>query len=214
MSKAEFDRVLTGIGARLRALRRERKATLIDLSLDTGISPSMLSRLESGRRRPTLDVLLLLAHAHRLSLDALVDTPIRDGHFARSRPSTHNGMTVVRLTDRPGGLQAYKITVPFREMAEENGGDLRGGLDHMAADPYQRTHPGHNWLCVLSGRLRIRLGSRDLTLGPGEVADFDTRAPHWYASADPGPAEILCIVGAQGEHVQVRVRSARTDPSR
>ena len=212
MSEGEFDSVLTGIGGRLRALRRERKATLVDLSLDTGISPSMLSRLESGQRRPTLDVLLLLARAHQLSLDELVSAPIRYSHFARARPSGHNGMTVARLTDHSGGLQAYKIIVPFREAPEDDGGDLRNKLNQAADDPHQRTHQGRNWLCVLSGRLRIRLGNRDLTLDPGEVADFDTRTPHWYASADPRPAEILCVVGTQSEHVQVRIRSTGTGP--
>jgi transcriptional regulator with XRE-family HTH domain len=60
----ELDQILTGVGPRLRALRRQRGTTLADLSADTGISVSTLSRLESGQRRPNLELLLPLARAY------------------------------------------------------------------------------------------------------------------------------------------------------
>lgn len=67
--------VLTAVGPRLRALRRQRGTTLAQLSEATGISLSTLSRLESGQRRPTLELLLPLARAHRVALDELVGAP-------------------------------------------------------------------------------------------------------------------------------------------
>src|SRR3712207_5634416 len=69
------DAVLTGVGPRLRALRQQRRLTLTQLSEETGVSVSTLSRLESGQRRPTLELLLPLARAHRVPLDELVDAP-------------------------------------------------------------------------------------------------------------------------------------------
>jgi quercetin dioxygenase-like cupin family protein len=71
--------------------------------------------------------------------------------------------------------------------------------------PQPRTHEGYEWLYVLSGRLRLVLGSRDLLLGPGEVVEFDTRAPHWVSNPGPEPAEVLAIFGPQGERMHVRV---------
>lgn len=76
----EFGDTLRGVGTRLRQLRLERDATLADLAAETGISVSTLSRLESGQRRPTLELLLPLARAHRVALDELVDAP---------KPATH-----------------------------------------------------------------------------------------------------------------------------
>jgi len=68
-------------------------------------------------------------------------------------------------------------------------------------------HEGYDWLYVLSGRLRLLLGEHDLTLTAGEAAEFDTRTtPHWFTSAGPGPAELLCQFGPGGERLHLRAR--------
>ena len=179
---------LAAVGPRLRALRQQRGATLRDLSEETGISVSTLSRLESGQRRPTLDQLLPLARAHRVSLDELVDAPATGDPRVQLRPVRRHGRTYLPLTRRPGGLQAYKIVYPASP----------------AEVPDQRTHEGYEWLYVLSGRLRLALGDRDLLLGPGEVVEFDTRVPHWLGNPGPHPCEVLALFGPQGERMHVR----------
>jgi transcriptional regulator with XRE-family HTH domain len=181
---------LEKVGPRLRQLRLERDATLADLSDETGISVSTLSRLESGRRRPSLELLLPLAKAHRVALDDLVDAPETGDPRVRLRPVVRHGRTFLPLTRRPGGLQAFKQVLP----AEPD------------ARPVLQTHEGYEWLYVLSGRLRLLLGSRDLLLAPGEVAEFDTRTPHWIGNPGPEPAEALALYGPQGERMHVRAR--------
>src|SRR3954447_25616574 len=109
-----LESVLQSVGPRLRSLRQDRGATLAQLSEATGISVSTLSRLESGRRRPTLELLLLLARAHQVQLDELVDAPATGAPRVHARPFQRHGMTVLPLTRRPGGLQAYKIVIPVR----------------------------------------------------------------------------------------------------
>jgi quercetin dioxygenase-like cupin family protein len=74
--------------------------------------------------------------------------------------------------------------------------------------PQLQTHEGYEWLYVLSGRLRLVLGTRDLVLTPGEVAEFDTRTPHWVGNPGPEPAEALALFGPQGERMHVRARSS------
>ena len=44
---------------------------------------------------------------------------------------------------------------------------------------------------MLSGRLRLVLGEHDLVLTAGEAAEFDTRVPHWFGSADGEAVEFL-----------------------
>src|ERR671927_1579206 len=106
----DLDQALGAVGPRLRALRRQRETTLAQLSAATGISVSTLSRLESGARRPTLELLLPLAHAHRVPLDELVDAPPTGDPRVHLRPrASHHGTTVVPLTRRPGGIQAFKM---------------------------------------------------------------------------------------------------------
>ncbi|MBA2716810.1 MAG: helix-turn-helix transcriptional regulator [Propionibacteriales bacterium] len=185
---AALDGALRRVGPRLRQLRLERDATLADLAAETGISVSTLSRLESGGRKPTLELLLALAKAHRVALDELVDAPETGDPRVRTRPVKRHGMTFLPLTRRPGGLRAFKQVLPPRP-------DSR---------PDPRTHEGYEWLYVLSGRLRLVLGGRDLVLSPGEVVEFDTRTPHWVGNPGPEPAEALAIYGPQGERMHVR----------
>ncbi|SFL72066.1 helix-turn-helix domain-containing protein [Geodermatophilus ruber] len=190
----DVDGVLTGVGPRLRALRQQAGATLAELSASTGISVSTLSRLESGQRRPTLELLLPLARAHHVPLDELVGAPSAADPRVHPRPIRRNGMTMWPLTRRPGGLQAYRALIPPRA----TGGDR----------PELQTHEGYEWIYVLSGRLRLLLGTHDLVLAPGEVAEFDTHVPHWFGSAGDRDAEVLMLFGPQGERMHVRARPA------
>lgn len=189
----EQDDTLDAVGPRLRALRQERKTTLADLSATTGISVSTLSRLESGSRRPTLELLLPLARAHGVTLDELVDAPPTGDPRVHLRPVRRFGMTMLPLTRRAGGIQAYKLVIPA-------GGRRR--------EPELKTHEGYEWVYVLNGRLRVVLGEHDLVLEPGEAAEFDTRVPHWFGAADDAAVEFLSLFGAQGERAHLRARPA------
>jgi transcriptional regulator with XRE-family HTH domain len=195
------------IGPRLRARRHARGVTLADLSQDTGISITTLSRFETGHRRPNLDQALSLARAHRVSLDELVGSGRGGEPTVGLRLISRRGMTLVRLIDRPGGLQAYKIHVPVIRLEDDMSLNQHQEHDSTAEQPWLQAHAGHNWLCVLSGRLRLLLEGHELILAPGEVAEYDARTPHWYAAAGPGPAEILAVFGAQGESLRQRART-------
>jgi quercetin dioxygenase-like cupin family protein len=84
-------------------------------------------------------------------------------------------------------LHAWKVVIP-----PERG------------DPELRTHEGYEWLYVLAGELRLILADHDITMKPGEVAEFDTRLPHWFGAAGSQQVEILSLLGRQGERIHVR----------
>ena len=188
----DLDQALATVGPRLRALRKQQETTLADLSAATGISVSTLSRLESGDRRPTLELLLPLAKAHGVTLDELVDAPATGDPRIHLRPVTGNGMTMVPLTRRAGGIQAYKIVIPAGKRRRE---------------PDPQSHEGYEWVYVLNGRLRLVLAEHDVVLEPGEAAEFDTRVPHWFGPAGAGAVEFLSLFGKQGERAHLRARS-------
>lgn len=188
----ETDGVLLAVGPRLRALRQERELTLAELSTDTGISVSTLSRLEAGQRRPTLELLLPLARVHQVALDELVGAVAAEDPRVRAEPIRRDGMVMVPLTRRATAMQAYKITLP---------------AGRRRRTPNPQTHEGYDWVYVLDGRLRMVLGEHDLILGPGEAAEFDTRVPHWFGGADERRVELLSIFSREGERVHVRARS-------
>ncbi|MFD3440378.1 helix-turn-helix domain-containing protein [Streptomyces sp. NPDC058685] len=184
-----LDSVLDEVGPRLRSIRRDRGATLGALSEVTGISVSTLSRLESGQRKPSLELLLPIARAHQVPLDELVGAPPVGDPRVRAKPIVRHGRTMLPLTRQPGGLQAYKVV-------QEPG----------TQQPDPRTHEGYEWLYVLSGKLRLVLGEHDVVLGAGEAAEFDTRVPHWFGPAGGESVEFLSLFGPQGERMHVRAR--------
>ncbi|MFG3256522.1 helix-turn-helix domain-containing protein [Streptomyces sp. NPDC048172] len=196
MSEDDLAPVLDAVGPRLRSLRKGRGITLAQLAEETGVSLSTLSRLEAGRREPTLKLLLPLAKAYGVQLDELVGAPQTGDPRIHPRPFTRHGKTWIPLTRHLGGLHAYKQILP---VAPETPAGTR---------PEQGMHEGYEWLYVLSGRLLLALGEHDLVLSAGEAAEFDTRTPHGFANAGDRPVEFLALYGAQGERMHVRVRPA------
>jgi quercetin dioxygenase-like cupin family protein len=148
---------------------------------------STLSRLESGARRLTLDHLPPLARALGVRTDDLLAAPRTEDPRVRSTAQTRDGMTVWPLNRHPegSGQHAFKIRLAANRR-----------------EPTPRTHEGHEWLYVLSGRLRLVLGDDDFVLQPGEAAEFSTWTPHWMGVVDE-PTEIIAIFGPQGERVHL-----------
>ena len=191
----EIEETLATVGPRLRAVRGGRQATLAQLSQASGVSVSTLSRLESGGRKPTLELLLRLARAHDMPVDELLtETPTSDPRV-QPEPITRNGRTMLPLTRRPGGVQAYKIIIAPGQRQHE-----------------MQIHEGYEWMYVLNGQLRLLLGELDIIMRPGEVAEFDTHTPHWFGSNDQHPVELLVLFGPQGERLHVRARPRATTP--
>jgi transcriptional regulator with XRE-family HTH domain len=193
MRQGDDGRIATAldqVGSRLRGARAQRGLTLTEASRLAGLSKSTLSRLETGQRKPSLELLLPLAQVYRVPLDDLVGAPEVGDPRIRLKPRRVNGRTVLPLT-RPGGIQAWKIVIPASQRK-----------------PTLRTHDGFEWLYVLVGRMRLLLGDQDLVLGAGEAAEFDTQLPHWFGSTGDGPAEVLSIFGRPGERMLVRATAA------
>ena len=182
------------VGSRLRRVREQRGLTLTAAAQHAGMSKSTLSRLENGQRRPSLELLLPLAQVYRVPIDDLVGAPQVGDPRVRLKPRRVNGRTVLALTG-PGAVQAWKIVIPRSQ-----------------STPKPRTHDGFEWLYVLSWRMRLILGDRDLVLGAGEAAEFDTHVPHWFGSTGEGPAEVLSIFGRPGERMLVRATDGHSQP--
>jgi transcriptional regulator with XRE-family HTH domain len=178
--------VLAEVGPRLRRLRERRGLTLTALAEQTGISKSTLSRLENGERKPSLELLLPLAGAFHLPLDELVGAPRVGDPRIRAQAKTRNGRLVYPLTGQSSSMAVWKVVIPPEKKRR------------------LRTHAGYEWLYVLSGEMRLILGEHDIVMQAGEVAEFDTRMPHWFGPTGEEAVEILSVHGTHGERMQVR----------
>jgi quercetin dioxygenase-like cupin family protein len=112
----------------------------------------------------------------------------RQNPRVRPRVRETDGLRIAALSRStpPGVPRAFHLTIrPTRTI------------------PDQRSHEGHEWLYVLGGRIRLLLAEDDLILKAGEAAEFSTWTPHWIGAVD-GPAEVLALMGPQGERVHLR----------
>lgn len=177
---------LSQVGPRLRAARKERGWTLDDLARRANISSSTLSRLESGKRQATLELLLPVTRQLGIRIDDLLPEVPRDPRVRRAI-TRRNGMILAPLTAEQSPVQTFKVTYP-----------------PVSASPALRVHDGYEWLYVLSGRVRVRLGDHETILTRGEAAEFDTRVPHALSAAGGRPAEIISIFNAEGVRLHTR----------
>lgn len=180
------------IGPRLRAIRHSRGWTLTELAGRARMSASTLSRLESGKRQASLELLLPLTRLLGVRLDDLVHPETPDPRVRRP-VIRRDGLIIVPLAPEGSPIHTYKITYPPARVL-----------------PEPRSHDGFEWIYVLSGRLRLRLGEQDLVLTHGEAAEFDTHIPHSMAATGGRPAQVLSILNDAGTRIHTQTPDGET----
>ncbi|MFJ9737365.1 helix-turn-helix domain-containing protein [Streptomyces sp. NPDC101166] len=171
---------LPAVAPRLRSLRRLAGLTLEAAARDAGLSPAHLSRLETGRRQPSLPMLLALARVYGTTVSDLLGEAAADRDAVvradDMEPTRAGGWTYWRAGASGRGMQALRVHVP-----------------HGSQGDVVRVHPGEEWLHVLRGRLVLRLGDATHRLAPGDSAHFDSLTPHRIAARDPDGVDLLFV---------------------
>jgi DNA-binding XRE family transcriptional regulator/quercetin dioxygenase-like cupin family protein len=180
--QAEIEQV---VRTRLRSLRKTLGLSLDELAVRANLSPSTISRVETGKRTISLDVLLPLAGALNVDLDALLDLGGDDDVVIRPAPSASGDRTTWMLSRPTGNTVAVKLR-----------------LEPTDRSPDQRVHPGHDWFFVIEGRVRLLLGDREIIVERGEAAEFATMTPHACVALD-GPAELIMIFDRDGQRAHI-----------
>lgn len=173
------------VRTRLRSLRTTMGLSLDELAVRTNLSASTISRVETGKRTISLDVLLPLAAALQVDLDALLDVHGDDDVVIHPTPNSSDGRTTWVLSRPTGGTLAVKVRLEPTD----------GVVD-------QRVHPGHDWFFVIEGRVRLSLGDREIIVETGDAAEFTTMTPHAFTAID-GPAEAIMIFDRDGQRAHV-----------
>ncbi|MCD1144211.1 XRE family transcriptional regulator [Kocuria sp. LUK] len=179
----------TVIRRRIRGLRLARGWSLDALAARCWLSPSTLSRIETGHRRIALDQLVPIARALGTTLDELVESPADEDVVIRPEPEHARGVTTWLLSPE---RDLHGMTVAKMRFTEEH----PSGRDRLAV------HPGREWFTVLSGTARLHLGERTLLVEAGHAAQFSTMVPH-SIGAHGGPVEILTIFDRDGERAHL-----------
>src|SRR6478672_5847179 len=136
------------IRQRIRALRLARGWSLDVLARSCFLSPSTLSRIETGDRRIALDQLVPIARALETTLDELVSSGEDDDVVIRPQPA-HRAVVTTWLLSRDRAAAGVAV-VKTRVSAGAS----------LASD--SQVHPGWEWFTVLTGQARLELGDRVL----------------------------------------------------
>jgi len=182
---AELNEIEQVVRTRLRSLRNTLGLSLDELAARANLSASTISRVETGKRTISLDILLPLARALQVDLDSLLDVHSDDDVVIRPVPSSSGERTTWMLSRPTGKTIAVKIR-----------------LEPTDRTPEQRVHPGHDWFFVIEGRVRLLLGEREIIVETGEAAEFATMTPHSCTASD-GPAELIMIFDRDGQRAHV-----------
>jgi DNA-binding XRE family transcriptional regulator/quercetin dioxygenase-like cupin family protein len=193
--RAVGDEIEQVVRNRLRSLRTTLGLSLDELAARTNLSPSTISRIETGKRTISLDVLVPLAGALHVDLDALLDVSNDDDVVIRPTPDVSGTRTTWMLSRATGPMVALKMR-----------------LEPTATPPAPRVHPGHDWFVVTEGRVRLILGERELTVETGEAAEFATMTPHAFHAID-APAELIMVFDRDGQHAHVHRDADEGGPS-
>jgi transcriptional regulator with XRE-family HTH domain len=186
----ELNEIEQVVRTRLRSLRNTLGLSLDELAARTNLSPSTISRVETGKRTISLDILLPLATALQVNLDTLLDVPSDDDVVIRPTPNRSGDRTTWMLSRPTASTIAAKMRIePTRKTQK------------------QRVHPGHDWFFVISGQVRLSLGEREIIVQAGESAEFSTMTPHAFAAID-GPAELIAIFDRDGQRAHVHHETA------
>lgn len=183
--KTEMADVERIVRTRLRSLRNTLGLSLDEVAAQTNLSPSTISRVETGKRTISLDVLVPLARALQVDLDALLDVNNDDDVVIRPTPNNAGHVTTWMLSRSTGSTIAIKMR-----------------LEPTEHRPSQQVHPGHDWFFVTDGRVKLLLGDRELIVETGEAAEFATMTPHACVAID-GPAELIMIFDRDGHRAHV-----------
>lgn len=170
---------------RIRSLRTSLGLSLDEMAARTHLSASTISRIETGNRTISLDVLVPLARALHVDLDTLLEADDDDDVIIRPTPNSAGDRTTWMLSRATGSTIAIKMR-----------------LEPTDAPSQQRVHPGHDWFFVLEGRVLLTLGDREITVETGEAAEFGTMTPH-ATRALGGPAELIMIFDRDGQRAHL-----------
>jgi transcriptional regulator with XRE-family HTH domain len=196
------------MGDRLRGARLARGLSLRTMAKRLGVSPSLISQVETGRANPSVSTLYALASELGLSIDELlfVDAAATD----LPGPPTDLGASDERLPHDPvqraadrvrirlgSGVVWERLTTESLRAVEFLYVTYEVGGASSPEDAFQR-HKGIEWGYVLSGSLRVNIGFDEHLLGPGDAITFDSSVPHRLANVGDQPVHAVWFVLGRG----------------
>ena len=190
--------VLDAIGERLREERVKAGISQRELARRLGLSPSLISQLESGQSRPSVGTLYAIVTELGVSLDHVIRGGARGDTSGTRDGSQEDRSPVVH----PGQRSAIDLDSGVRW--EELAADHEEGIDFLHAiyevggastpDQSLMRHQGREFGYVMSGTMGIEIGFQSYELVPGDSISFDSTIPHRLFNKGDVPVHAIWFV--------------------
>lgn len=195
------------MGEHLREARRRRHLSLRALAERLGVSPSLISQIETGRANPSVSTLYAIAAELDVSLDELLFNERRPSEPVPAAPAATGATTPGTMSPAPpvqraasrqrirlaSGVLWERLTTRSEPGVEFLHVTYEAGGASSPPDAFQR-HPGHEWGYVLRGRLQVRIGFDEYILEPGDAISINSAIPHRLATLGDEPVEAVWFV--------------------
>jgi transcriptional regulator with XRE-family HTH domain len=203
-------RLLDGLGARLRQAREEKHIGLRELARRLGVSPSLISQIETGKSEPSVSTLFSICSALNLPVNEIVFDPfgatqagaVESGPAPMPSRVRLEGTAEVSPVQLPQGRRTIQLDsgVVWERLSAQPDHDVDflylrypPGSESTAPEALMR-HNGREYGYVLSGRLHVTLGFDEYEVGPGSSISFDCTQPHRFANLGDEPVEAVWMV--------------------
>ncbi len=159
------------IGSRIRKQRKQQNRTLEVVAKEVGITKSMLSKIETGKAMPAVATLTRIAAALRVEVSSILDQATASTTVFTSAAElakaplipTEKGYAFFPFASR----RLNKVMQPYLFVAHKG---------KVTRKPL--SHGGEEFIYVLTGQMKYRVGSVEYTMGPGDSVYFDAEDEH------------------------------------
>lgn len=194
---AESDDSLQGIGDRLRQERTKAGISQRELARRLGLSPSMISQLESGLSKPSVGTLYAVVTELNLSLDRVLrGDDYLDGDQGSPPPDALSPL--LHPEDRESIDLASGVRWEELSATSEDGVDFLFATYEVGGastpDESLMRHHGREYGYVISGTLGIQIGFQKYELSPGDSIAFDSTRPHRLFNKGDEPVRAIWFV--------------------
>ncbi len=182
------------LGLRVREMRKARGWKLADLSERTGLAISTISKMERGEISLTYDRFMRLAQGLGLDVGELFDP--------KSESFEGGSVSISRAGQSPHHeTETYVYKMPASDLAGKHMTPMEGRVKAHSTANFSDfvSHPGEEFVYLLSGTLEVHISGRDpVHLAPGDSIYFDSSLNHIYVSASDEDARMLVVCWQPG----------------
>ena len=188
---------LSEMAARIKELRDIMGWSVEEMAEKTDVSPEQYALYESG----TVDIPFTFIHKCALEFDVEM-TELLEGHSARLSSYTVTRKGQGQTTAKEDGIDIANLAPKFKDkLAEPYWVKYEYDPAQQNKPIHLTTHSGQEFDLVLSGSLKVQVGTHTEVLHEGDSIYYNSSTPHGMIAVD-GKDCVFCAVVMSGEDVE------------